>query len=168
MLSFDHQNHSKWHKWCHVRYNKSVSNFRRQHRKKQMVFRVEMIITMAMMRVLVSLSWESIHSVAWRIAWQEWACTFVWWSQIAWEFNWPSSSLRMQWLLKKFVWMMVARKCVSTWILVSVDGCVQKVSADGLLIQPKGGNLQAALQSYYPTETPDKMYQINTYRSGFF
>ena len=20
-LSFDHQNHSKWHKWCHVRYN---------------------------------------------------------------------------------------------------------------------------------------------------
>ena len=20
MLSFDHQNHSKWHKWCHVRY----------------------------------------------------------------------------------------------------------------------------------------------------
>ena len=21
MLSFDHQNHSKWHQWCHVRYN---------------------------------------------------------------------------------------------------------------------------------------------------
>ena len=20
MLSFDHQNHSKWHKWCHVRF----------------------------------------------------------------------------------------------------------------------------------------------------
>ena len=20
MLSFDHQNHSKWHKWCHIRY----------------------------------------------------------------------------------------------------------------------------------------------------
>ena len=23
MLSFDHQNQSKWHKWCHVRYNNS-------------------------------------------------------------------------------------------------------------------------------------------------
>ena len=22
MLSFDHQNYSKWHKWCHIRYKK--------------------------------------------------------------------------------------------------------------------------------------------------
>lgn len=43
-------------KECQADFDKSVSNFRRQHRKKQMVFRVEMIITMAMMRVLVSLS----------------------------------------------------------------------------------------------------------------
>jgi len=24
VLSFDHQNHSKWHKWCHVRFNGSI------------------------------------------------------------------------------------------------------------------------------------------------
>ena len=25
VLSYDHQNHSKWHKWCHVRYTVSTS-----------------------------------------------------------------------------------------------------------------------------------------------
>ena len=29
MLSFDHQNHSKWHKWCHVRYRKLIGNGKR-------------------------------------------------------------------------------------------------------------------------------------------
>ena len=24
-LSLDHQNHSKWHKWCHVRFNKAAA-----------------------------------------------------------------------------------------------------------------------------------------------
>ena len=24
-LSFDHQNHSKWHKWCHIRYRPDMS-----------------------------------------------------------------------------------------------------------------------------------------------
>ena len=26
-LSFDHQNHSKWHKWCHVRYRVALEAF---------------------------------------------------------------------------------------------------------------------------------------------
>ena len=27
-LSYDHQNHWKWHKWCHVRYTHTTSNHR--------------------------------------------------------------------------------------------------------------------------------------------
>ena len=25
-LSYDHQNHPKWHKWCHVRYTSTLKN----------------------------------------------------------------------------------------------------------------------------------------------
>ena len=33
-LSFDHQNHSKWHKWCHVRYKEEKGERERENEKK--------------------------------------------------------------------------------------------------------------------------------------
>ena len=38
-LSFDHQNHSKWHKWCHVRYNLSLFCDWWQHNQSKHIFR---------------------------------------------------------------------------------------------------------------------------------
>ena len=58
-LSFDHQNHSKWHKWCHVRYNLPLFGDWWQHNQsKHKIFKNWQIEPLTLACMLTIIQWR--------------------------------------------------------------------------------------------------------------
>ena len=58
-LSYDHQNHSKWHKWCHVRYNLPLFGDWWQHNQsKHKIFKNWQIEPLTLACMLTIIQWR--------------------------------------------------------------------------------------------------------------